>query len=151
MMNQNNKGGFTLIEAVVYIALFSILMAGVLLSTYQIFQASGSLANKTTAQEEGNFVLRKLDWALSGASSVVPAANALTVSRYDGNTVDFRLNNGAVEMRESASGLGYLPITTPNVSVSNLTFTLVGSNPAGVAAITTINGIDFATTKYIRK
>lgn len=150
-----NTKGFTLIETLIYIALFTLLMGGGLLATYQLLQASAQANSKGTVQDEQNFVLRKIDWALSGASDVfVPSQSMLRVTRYDSNTVDFQLNGSAIEMRESAIGASYVPITTSNVSVSGLKFVHIaptGTGPAGVTASTTINGLDASTTKYIRK
>ncbi len=156
--------GFTLIEAIIYIALLSVLMAGVLLATYSIFQTSGSLSSKTIVQEEGNFVLRKIDWALTGTSSLslvtTPApgayASALSLTRYDGTQIDIRLNNATqlIELREGGLGGTYYPITTANVSATNLQFHYLapsGTGPAGIEASTTINGIVFYTEKYFRQ
>ena len=142
--------GFTLIETIVYIALLGLLMAGVLGSVYQLLEGGASLNTKTTVQDEGNFVLRKIDWALTGALTVfIPNASELSITKYDGTTVDIQLSAGAVLMQ--ANGTALLPITTGNVVVSNVQFQLIGSNPLGVIATTTINGIDFVTKKYIRK
>lgn len=149
------RRGFTLIETIIYVGLFALLIGGGLLVTYQILQGSAQVNDKATVQGEQSFVLRKIDWALSGASSVsVPSQTTLTVTRYDSNTVDFRLSAGVIEMRESAVGATYIPITTSNVTVNGLTFTYIapiGTGPAGVTASTTINGLDASTTKYIRK
>ncbi|MEK7133550.1 MAG: prepilin-type N-terminal cleavage/methylation domain-containing protein [Patescibacteria group bacterium] len=151
----NNTRGFSLIETIIYIGLFALIMGGGLLAVHQLLQASAQVNDKATIQDEESFVLRKIDWALSGASAIfVPSQTTLTVTRYDSNTVDFRLNGTAIEMRESAIGASYIPITTSNVTVNGLTFTYiapVGSGPEGVTASTTINGLDASTTKYIRK
>jgi len=147
--------GFTLIEAIIYVGLFGLLIGGSMLSVNQILQASNQVNTKATVQQEEDFVLRKIHWALSGASAIsVPSQTALTVTRYDSNTVNFQLNGTAIEMRESAIGPTYLPITTTNVNVSGLKFTYIppsGTGPAGLTASTTINGLDASTTIYIRK
>jgi hypothetical protein len=52
-----------------------------------------------------------------------------------------------------ASGT-YIPISTSNVSATCLKFRnipAIGSGPTGVTATSTLNGIDFSVTKYLRK
>lgn len=154
-MSMQTSKGFTLIETIVYIALFAIIMSMGLMTTYQLLQGSAQVSGKASVQDEENFVLRKIDWALSGASNVsVPTQTTLTVTRYDSNTVDFRLNGTVIEIRESAIGTTYIPITTSNMKVNALTFTYIpptGTGPAGVRAVMKINGFDASTTRYIRK
>jgi len=134
MMHHKNKAGFTLIEVVIYIALFSILMGSAFIVAYQLIQSSGNLSTKNTIQEEGNFVIRKLDWALSGAdpTTVSPSSgnsSALSLTKYNGNT--------------------FLPITTDNVTVSALNFKYEALG--GITITITINGLTFTTTRYFRK
>ena len=154
METDMKKRGFTLIETLIYIALFAFIIGGAVLTAAQLIQGTSQTNTKATTQEEENFVLRKIDWSLSGASAIsVPSQTTMTVTRYDGNTVDFRLNGTTIEMRTSLLGATYLPITTPNVTVNGLKFTYispVGTGPAGVTALTTINTLEASTTKYIR-
>lgn len=149
------SSGFTLIETIIYIALLSIIMSGALITSYQLIDGASTLDSKATTQEEGNFVLRKINWALTGAQVIAtPIAgcnSALAVSKYDGTSIAIRLSSGKVEISESGVGGAYLPITTENASTTCLKFQLIGLNPVGITATTTINGIDFVITKYIRK
>lgn len=147
--------GFTLLEVLVYMALLGLLMAGAITTSYQLVQSSSSLSAKNTSGEEGNFVLRKLDWALSGAEALTAPAgwgSALSLTRYDGTTVDMRLSAGSIQMREN--GGVYAAVTTSNVAVSSLSFHYIaasGSAPAGIEASTTVNGLVFYTERYMRK
>lgn len=156
--------GFTLIEAIIYIALLGLIMTGAVATAYQLLSGAGSLATKNTAGEEGNFVLRKLDWALTGTSTLAritsPAlgayAGTLSLTRADGNTINFiRKTSGSagwIEMNESAGA--YASTTTSNVTVTSLQFHYIpasGAGPAGIEASTTINGMVFSTKRYIRK
>lgn len=150
MIMKKNNAGFTLIETIVYIVLFAIIMTSGLLAVSQLLQGANQTNGKSTVQDEESFVLRKIDWALSGASNVsVPSQSALSVARYDGNTVDFRLNGTAVEMRESTISATYIPITTINVKVTTLNFTIL--TPAGITATLTVSGQTASSTRYIRK
>lgn len=153
--------GFTLIEVMLYIGLFTLLIGSVFVTAYQIIEGTNKINIKTTTQEEGNFVMRKIDWLLTGLDS----ANILSINgsgcsqtltsqkiNYPSNPITLRINSNTLEIKE-ASG-SYIPITTSNVAVTCLKARIIpatGSGPSGVTATTTINGIDFSVTKYIRK
>ena len=160
------RTGFTLIETLIYIALFSIIMVSGFVTAYQLIQGTDSLNSKTVTEEEVNFVLRKIDWALTGISSITrPSAgilqytDTLTTIKYGGNQIDICLDANKVKIREGGgasvcSSSEFLPLTSDNVKVTTLQFQYIppaGTGPAGVAATTTINGIVSTTTKYIRK
>ena len=168
-VSKKSRAGFTLIETLVYIALFGLIMGGVLMTVFQLLESSVALSGKTYVEGEANFVLRKISWALSSASSTVPSLPAdpvstLTVIRYDNIQVDICLDNSnpskkVIKMREVNIGMpvpdctdsSFLPLTTENVIVNNLQFQSIGSNPPGIAATTTLNGINFAISKYLRQ
>lgn len=144
------KRGFTLIETIIYIALLAFIMGGALSATYNIIENAGRLDANVTIQEEGNFVLRKINWALSGASSFSTTAHELTVTRYDGITVVIKLSGTEVDISEDG-GVTFLPLTTSNVTAVELSFIMLGTAPKGVKATLMLNGTTFSTTKYLRK
>lgn len=160
MKNKHQKG-FTLIEVVIYIALFSILLGGGFVTAYQLIDSSRYMDRKNNTHEEANFVMRKLNWALTGIENITipredaPTSDTLTVSKYNGDIIYFRLRNNKIEIKENTNT--YLPITTDNVKVSNLNFKFIpaiGSNTRGtegIIATATIDGVDFTITKYIRQ
>lgn len=154
-MKYKSKRGFTLIEVIIYIALFSVLLGTAFVTAYGLIENSGKLDAKGNTAEEAGFVLRKIEWALTGAENIAapsaanPASATLVVTRYDGNTVTIRLNNNKIEIKESNNGNTFVPITTQNVSAGNLQFTYI--SPGGITAAVTIDGKDFNLTKYIRK
>ena len=152
---------FTLIEALVYIALFAILLGGFVVSAYSMFESNGRNQTKAMLQQEKNFVIGKINWALSGAQTVtVPAVNssngALTLTKYTGTPVSIALIGSAVTVDGS-------PITNSNVTVSKLVFIRTyagGTSPESVEAGFTITarapgGMPVtqtaSTTVYIRK
>lgn len=149
--------GFTLIETIVYIALLGLMMSGTVTAVYQILRGSSIINTKTTVQNEGSFVLRKINWAFTAVDPTKPitiSAGALSLTKYDLTSVDIRLNGTKIEMREN--GGTFLPITTDNVQVMSLQFQKTVTDPIGISAATTIktidtSALDFATTKYLRK
>lgn len=144
--------GFTLIETVIYIALFGFIMGSVLLSVYSMVQSGDQFSNRTNATNEGTFVMAKLDWTLRSLASVTTPSSgygtSLSATRSDGTQVDVRLSNGVIEMR--VNGGSYIPLTTSNVRVTSLGFNTFSASPAGVEASTTIQGMSFMTRRYIR-
>ena len=65
----NKQKGFTLIETLIYIALFSIILTGILLTAYQIIDGSEKTRQKVILEEEANFLMRKFSWATAGIRS----------------------------------------------------------------------------------
>src|SRR3989338_3513166 len=68
--------GFTLLEAVIYIALFAVIIGGVVGGAYQVIQSSTAAQGQALVYEEANFLLAKINWALlSGGKKICqPAA-----------------------------------------------------------------------------
>ncbi len=143
------KRGFTLIETIIYIALLAFIMGGALSATYSIIENAGRLDANAVTQEEGNFVLRKINWALSSASGFdTSVPHQLTVTRYDGVTVVIKLSGTEVDMKET--GRVFVPLTTSNVIVKEMVFVALGTPPAGIKATLMLNNTTFYTTKYVR-
>jgi len=146
------KSGFTLIEVIIYIALFSIIIGGGIVATYEIIQSTDSGTNHVVLQEEANFLLRKINWALTGATSFTLGSSLSIVK--DGDIYIFDLNSG--NMRVTKTGVTSI-LNSSSISVSNLAFTLTGTN--GITTTFTLttaqNGRnttqDFSTTKYLRQ
>ncbi len=160
-MNSKIKSGFTLIEVIIYIALFSILLGGAFVTAFQLMNGSNKTYSDTAVQEEGDFVSRKINWALTGLDPTNPpsvgglgCSQTLTTKKVNHpmNPIVVRLNVNTLEVSEN--GGSYLPLTTSNVKVSCFKARIIpatGTGPTGVTATTTINSIDFAVTKYFRK
>ena len=103
------KKGFTLIEVIVYLALFAILITGALEASFNLFEAGGHSAAEALLAEEGGFVVAKVQVELAGATSVtVPVADSssgvLTVSKPSGtSTLDpTKLVGGQVSMSNAS-------------------------------------------------
>lgn len=145
--------GLTLIETILYIALWSFIMSSVMLTVYGIAQNGDLFAKRNVASDEGEFVTAKLNWALGDMASITTpssgSGSSLSITRNDGTVVEVRLTGDVIEMR--IAGGSYIPLTTANVSVSSLEFTRISGTPAGIQASTTIDGINFMTRRYLRQ
>lgn len=164
-----NSKGFTLIELIMYIALFSIITTGAFITVYQLLESSDRLSKQSMVQSEANFVLRKIDWALEGLSTTTsdvlsPAtfypyqkSSTLSIKKYYmGEKMDVLIQyNGTTQkimFKEKTNTSA--PITSDNIHVSKLEFQYIpgiGSSPPGIAATFIINEKTFMLTKYIKK
>ena len=166
-INKKNNG-FTLIETLIYIGLFTILIGGVGTSAYSITESSSRNSIKALLQSEGDFLVGKINWALTGIKNVTEPAVSLTsgqlsVTKWDSTlgTVAITLNAG--KMKISCGGLPAKPLNNEDITVSDLLFIHKfdgGANPESVTAsftlsIKTLNGMpltqEFSTTNYLRK
>ncbi len=147
------KKGFTLIETLIYIALFTILIGAGFSTAFGLIQSGESLGNKNITNSELDFVLRKIDWAMNGVETInipnfgTPISSVLSVTKYDGTTIQIRKNATSTEINENGN---WIPLTSANVEVEALGFQYISGEPNGVIATTTINKISATTTKYIR-
>lgn len=150
--------GFTLIEALIYIALFSIIIGGALVVTYQIIEGNQQVSANVVIQEETNFLMRKIDWALSGASIIttpaVGASGAVLNVTKEGIVLEFDESGGIMRLKTGAGSP--IDLNSSNVTVENLLFTHsdpdgAGGKPAELNISFDIAGQNFNATKNLRK
>lgn len=147
--------GFTLIEVLIYIVLFSFIVGGGMLGVYQIIEGSDKTSAKTITEQESVFFLRKLNWAMTGATSVsVPTPTRLIITK-GGSTTEFRLTGKAIEI----GGPPFIQLTNDAVKISSLSFEMTlpsFGKPASVKTsftATTAKGDSqiFKSTRYLRQ
>ncbi len=158
--------GFTLVETVIYLALFGIMFTGAVTVAYSTAELGKRNQAVAMVQQEGDFLVAKINWVLSGAQSVMsPAAGpgeVLTVSKYDGSTVTVGISEGDMFIQESGEPV---VLNSANTKVVSLTFQRFresggGINPERVEAAFTLSSLtengaavtqDFSTAVYLRK
>jgi len=141
--------GFTLIEAIVYLALFSILMGGGVVAAYNLFEAATHGGTRVMLQEESDFLMAKVEWTLSGAQAVTaPTAGAtggaLTVVKWNppaGNPLQIAKNGNDLTL--SQGGATAVILNNTNVSIANISFNHIkgsgdGINPEAVETVLTL-------------
>ncbi len=81
----NNKKGSTLIETIIYVAIFSVIIGGALVGAYNLIDGSKRNLDVAKIEEEGTFLNRKINWALIGATtiSVTNRGTAINITRPD--------------------------------------------------------------------
>ena len=163
MMTTKRQSGFTLIEALVYFALFGLLFSGVVISAYEVLESSGRNQTKAMLQNDGSFISAKIDWALSQAQSVtVPAGGDLQLASVSG-TLEFKPDASGTNLLLARNGAPGEELNNSNEKITGLFFVKIdasGNKPAGVNYGFTLNSFtpngmpltaDFSSTIYLRK
>src|SRR3989344_2337496 len=83
------KKGFTLIETLVYLALFALIIGGMVVAAYLLFETSDRYQTRAMLQEEQNFVMAKIMRTLNNAKDICAPAvgspdSSLSVASYGG-------------------------------------------------------------------
>lgn len=151
--------GFTLIEVLIYSALIAMIISGSLIAVYQIIEGSNSIQNKIITEQEANFLLSKIRWALTGATAIdIPAiglaSSTLSINKanYSENPIVFDLNSNNLRIKQGSGNPAIL--NSQNIAINNLIFEHLaasGSGPEGLKINITINNKLFTTTIYLRK
>jgi len=138
------KRGITMIEVLVYLALYAIVLSGALVSVYTMIESSERDACEARLAEEGNFVLAKLAHLNAHAETVKATEN------NDG--IIFTSSAGDISIMSESRQIMYQdrsrdkePLIANDVRVSSFTatyeadiqainvdFTLVGTTAHGV-------------------
>jgi Tfp pilus assembly protein PilW len=166
---ENRKRGFTLIETMIYLGLYGLVIGGVVVAAYAIFESNSRNQSKAMIEEEGTFLLGKIDWALTGASavSVSPSKQQLSINR-DGliatdEPLSFNSFGGSLTLSRGNNPAQVL--NNSNITVTNIIFTDATSSGDGITpesitssftlTIRTATGQQFSQvfsdTKYLQK
>lgn len=156
-----SQAGFTLLETVLYLALFALLMGSVVLAAYYVVQESTRVQAKVVVYQEANFVLRKIDWVLTGATAIADPLGGTTGSHLQltkpAGTSELQLSSGKVQFRQD--GGAYADLNNDFVTISGFTFQHVAANggkPAAVVVTFTMmdnfgNSQSFSQTRNLRQ
>jgi prepilin-type N-terminal cleavage/methylation domain-containing protein len=144
------KKGFTLIETLIYIALFTILIGAGFSTAFSLIQSGESLSSRTVTNSEIDFVLRKIDWALNGATNISISSNNLIITKGLSNSVEIGLNTES-KIYVKENGGNPILLSTDNVKVEHLNFNVLSSVPKELITELNIDGISATTTKYLRQ
>jgi len=98
-----NKG-FTLIEVIIYIALLAFVIGAGVSSAYYLIESSANGKTETNIIAEAEFLLRKIDWAMTGATDV----NAGTMTITKGDDIVFDLDNNRARIKTGSDPAEYL-------------------------------------------
>ncbi len=134
---QNRKNGFTLIETIIYIALFSILIGGGVTTAYSLIESSDRNQTETLLTDESLFLFSKIRWIISQTDTIQnPPINtsrqSLTVTPWNrdiGNTVTIAFIGTNITLQKDTNSEIILNDSRVLVSHVQITHTLpIGTN-----------------------
>ncbi len=124
---KKNQSGLTLIETIIYIALFSLMIGFAIFTFYQILETNQAHQDRIDIETEANFIMQKILWALSGVQTInQPALNTtssvLSVTKYNfsQNPVIFDITLNAVRISRGANSA--TPLNSDSVRITSLAF-----------------------------
>ncbi|MDD5050452.1 MAG: hypothetical protein PHV93_01790 [Candidatus Pacebacteria bacterium] len=150
------KGGFTLIETILYIGLLSLILGGILSASYYLIESSGRQSQSILVDEELNFLFKKIDWVLSSVSSIdAPlgpgVSTKLIVRKYNFSTNPLTLVAKDGLLTLSRSNKEAIPLNSESVKVDSVSFSYISptssDSPPGIQVVIQI-GSRFATSTY---
>jgi len=142
-------------EALIYIALFTLVIGGSITAAWQLFQGSAQVQGMARQEVELNFVLRKLDRILTSAETVAlpnagtPTSNQLIATDFAGvqYTVDINGMNQVTLTDSSISG--DLPLTNGRIHFTDIEFVRDNSlDPNTITVSIEIDGEDVGPFFY---
>ena len=131
---QNHSLGFTLIEAIVYIAISSILLLVITHLGFSIFESKQNILAKEEVTENANFIFQKISQAIRSADGIALPIDtsselSLVMDEADINPTRFYLDGNDIYV---AQGLGSgLSLTSDGVAISELVFTRLTGSTGG--------------------
>ncbi|MBL7045637.1 MAG: prepilin-type N-terminal cleavage/methylation domain-containing protein [Parcubacteria group bacterium] len=176
MVNRKNKKrGFTLIEMVVSMAVFSVVMLIIVGSLLALVDANKKAQAVKSVMNNLNFALENMSrnirvgytYHCSSVATVPPNIGVpngcsgggplLAFEAYDGNSatdtdqVIYRLNGTQIE-KSSNGGASFVGITAPEVNITNMAFYVTGSSAFDTKqprVVITISGTAGISTKAV--
>ena len=112
--------GFTLIETLVYLALFALMVGGIVACAYVLFASSDRNQTVAMLEEEKNFITSKIQWILGSAHTIQsPSAGSsglmLVAELFDGTERTIGLADGNIELDGTS-------LNNSNTIIENLIF-----------------------------
>lgn len=121
------RKGFTLVESLVYSVLLAIFIGSTFIISTQILENSRKDRSKLEVSDEAEFIIKKIEWLLTGTSTTtLPAAGAtgtmLKVQKYGftSNPLEFRLSGENAELKHGSGP--FIRLNNTRVKVTELTF-----------------------------
>lgn len=161
----NNQKGFTLIETLIYIALFALIMGSGVAASFYVIDSAEKEKTSVNAIADAQFLLRKIDWALSGSIVDTPSLSSspslfLRVTKGGvTTTIDANLTTNHAQIVTGLSSP--VDLTGDRVTITNLQFQYippVSPKLAAIKATFTAKGNDhelgntyYELTRYLRK
>ena len=95
MPAHHKQSGFTLLESIIYIGLFSIIFTGIFVSVYPIFSGAERLTKNIATEGESAFILSKINYAI--ANTVTSSTGVVTTPAAGTASTTLVLSSGGTE------------------------------------------------------
>ena len=139
--------GFTLIETLIYIALFGVILGGIVISSYPLITGADKLSQRVVAESEAQFVLHKIAWAVSYSPvSSITGGSTLSINFTAGSPITFTQAAGVITMNGSALSASRVNFSSFSVTPSTLLAPVVGNAPRQFTVSFTADGEAFSQT-----
>jgi prepilin-type N-terminal cleavage/methylation domain-containing protein len=132
-MTKNNNHGFTLLESLIYIALFGILMSGALAGIAALTESANRNDTQALLEDEGTFLLGKIDYEVASTNSLSvqnAVQNATEVLTSLANP-HVPLSNLEITQYFTASSTPGISATNPAYEALRTSFTLSATTSSG--------------------
>jgi type II secretory pathway pseudopilin PulG len=153
MMQAQKYQGFTLLETLIYIGLFTIIIGGALVSSYYIFESSSELQTKVYGEQEGEFVLTKINYLLNSTATATISGTpeVLTITR-GGNTylLTYDATTQQVKLKKDTGAYQILNGTNAPITNFQMQKLQTAGQPDKIVISFSIRSLNFSTTKYLR-
>ncbi|MEK9180395.1 MAG: type II secretion system protein [Patescibacteria group bacterium] len=144
------RKGFTLIETIIYIALFSLVTSFVMVIFYQMLGGRDQHRNRVEVDGEANFMMQKIVWAMTGATAInSPLVNVtgtlLSVNKFNYGQNPIVFDRGANNLRISKASSTPALLGSGRVFVNEFTvehLPAIQSAPEGVRITLVVSSAD---------
>lgn len=148
-----NQKGFTLMETLIYIALFGIIMAGAVVGTYNLLEGGNRNINSAKIEEEGTFINRKINWAISGATGAVVSGGGtkITITKSGLSIVIAQTGTNMTIARNAGAPI---ELNNDRFKISNTSFSYQPASngrPASISASFDVENKTFTYRNYLRQ
>jgi prepilin-type N-terminal cleavage/methylation domain-containing protein len=144
--------GFTLLETLIYLAILSILIVAGVASAYAILDIGGRGAKGIIIASEGNFLIRKIDWALSGATKI-NVSDPLSTMVITKGGIDYTFSIAAEVVKLNGTDISSVNVAVVGSGTGGKAFEYFpksGRMPCGIHVTLGVSGVPFEVTRYLR-
>jgi prepilin-type N-terminal cleavage/methylation domain-containing protein len=126
--NQENESGFTLIEMLVSIALFSIVIVVVMGSILTIVDVNRKSQSLTVVMNDLNFVLESVTRTIKTGSNLLGNTDGdqITVTNQDEDRVVYKFEGGAIQ--RSVDSSVFIDLTSTQIEIIDAKFILFNAD-----------------------
>lgn len=124
-MKTKLQHGFTLLETIIYMALFGLLLSGLLASMWPFLRGADMVSAKVVVESESAFAIRKINTILASSTAAITmpvsgnSGNVLTLTAYNGDTFTIATSGRAFTVQKNAGTA--VPFTADRVDVTMFT------------------------------